>query len=88
MKVEALIKTCMAGPYAILVIPKPKTYRWGDRIRLAGRQGPFGRVLNVREAGDKLEVCAHFNSPEILKWMVDSGMVKIASRPETQEQVR
>ncbi len=80
MDVKGLAELCLAGPHALLVIPKPIAFKPGERIRLAGRSGPLGRVLNVKENGDRLDVCASFDSTEILRWLVGNGMVRLASK--------
>lgn len=66
MNVENLRKLCEEGPSVILIIPKPGAYRWGPRVRLAGRFGPLGHVLCVKETDVGINVVASFSSRKIL----------------------
>ena len=69
MKSEALKKLCQEHPSAFLIIPKPRGFRWGERIRLSGRHGPLGRVMRVNETERGLDVVACFHSSEVLDFL-------------------
>lgn len=54
--------------HCYLVVPR-KTLPRGDKVRLSGRHGPFGRICNVKETEDGYDVVAVFDSQKILKFM-------------------
>lgn len=80
MDVLRLTEMCLEAPHCYLVIPKPASFRCGERVRLAGRNGPLGRICNVKENGDQLDVLAAFSSDEILRWLVKIGAVRLAAK--------
>lgn len=77
MKIPDLIELCRDNEHVILVLPRPKTWRGSDKVRLAVRGGPFGHINNVKESkdGKSLEVCATFKSAQILRWLKQMGQL-------------
>lgn len=56
------------GPRIYLSLPKKSPPR--DRVRLAGRRGPLGRVLNVREVEAGYAVTAAFVRAEVKAYLL------------------
>jgi len=68
MKVEDLEARCRAAEFVLLVLPRKVCPR-GLRARFLGNCGPYGEILNVKEAAGRYEVCARFKSSDILDFI-------------------
>jgi hypothetical protein len=55
-------------PTVLLTLPTSRIPS-GNGIRLAGRSGPLGRIMTIREAGDEYTVVAAFNAAKIVQWL-------------------
>lgn len=46
----------------------------GDRVRLCGRRGPYGRLCNVKETEEGYRAVAVFDSQKILAFIKKEGL--------------
>lgn len=66
MSPEELRRMCSEGEHVLLVLPR-KAPPSGFGVRLLGRTGPVGEIMNVKELPDgSCEVCARFESAAVL----------------------
>ena len=55
-------------PTVMLKVPLTRIPR-GERFRLTGRDGPLGRMANIKEVPGGYEAVGFFNAVSILKWL-------------------
>lgn len=65
MKVIELVELAQRQPNICLTLPR-KTIPKGDRVRLLGRSGPYGKFCTVNKTEDGYQVVAVFKSSEVL----------------------
>ncbi|ALH82948.1 hypothetical protein [Sphingopyxis macrogoltabida] len=67
-----------AEPFIMLTLPRKVPLR-GDRIRLFGKSGPFGRVATGKPRDDGLwNIVAYFPAVAVVKALSDMMGVKVA----------
>lgn len=72
MTVEELKGLAERQPHLYLTIPRKALPR-GQRMRMCGRTGPFGRICTVSKQEDgQYAVVAVFKSSEILKFLSEA----------------
>lgn len=73
MTLHELILLAEQGPHIYLVVPRKSLPR-GDKVRLCGRYGPFGKLCTVKETDEGYNVVAVFDTQKILEFINKEGL--------------
>lgn len=73
VKLAELKELAESQNFLCLVLPRKSLPR-GANVRLAGRQGPYGSICNVKEAYGGYDVVAVFDSQDILAFIARKGL--------------